>query len=78
MAYSLMALGGWYAVGLMSFRSCDLRLKRLTLFFPLLLTVTFLFGQLHEPRQFDAFIPIVVAMILSALRRRIEIEACLK
>jgi hypothetical protein len=76
MAYCVLALAGWYAAGLMSARYCDPRLKRLILLFPLVFAVTFLFGQLHEPRQFDAFIPVVVAMILSASRRKFELEIC--
>jgi hypothetical protein len=70
----VLALGGWYGLGLMSLRYCDRRLKRLTLLFPLLFGVTFLFGQLHEARQFDAFIPVVIATILSASKRRLELE----
>jgi hypothetical protein len=47
----------------MSWPGCDARLRRLTLLFPLLLGVTFLFGQFHEARQFAAFIPVLVALL---------------
>lgn len=57
MAYSVLVLGGWYALGLMSLPACDQRLRRLVLLFLMLFGVTFLFGQFHEPRQFNAFIP---------------------
>jgi hypothetical protein len=74
MAYSLLALGGWYALGLMSLPACDKRLRRLLLLFPMLFGVTFLFGQFHEPRQFNAFIPVLIAVLLSALRRMADPE----
>jgi len=36
--------------------------------------VTFLFGQLHEPRQFNAFIPVLIAILLSAFRRKLDLK----
>lgn len=71
---SLLALGGWYALGLMSLPACDKRLRRLLILFPMLFGVTFLFGQLHEPRQFNAFIPVLIAILLSAFRRKLDLE----
>jgi hypothetical protein len=44
MSYSLLALGGWFVLGLISLPACDERLRRLLLLFPMLLIVTFLFG----------------------------------
>lgn len=69
MAYSLLALGGWYALGLMSLTAYDKRLRRLLILFPMLFGVTFLVGQFHEPRQFNAFIPVLIAVLLSATRQ---------
>ncbi len=77
MSSTLLALVGWYLIGWMSLSYCDPRLKRLILLFPLVFLVTILFGQLHEPRQFDAFIPIVVAAIVSASTRRLYAERSL-
>jgi len=74
MAHTLLALGGWYALGLMSLWACDKRLRRLLLLFPMLFGVTFLFGQIHEPRQFNAFIPVLIAVLLSAFRRTLDQE----
>jgi len=74
MAISLLALGGWYALGLMSLPDCDKRLRRLLMLFPMLFGVTFLFGQLHEPRQFNAFIPVLIAILLSAFRRKLDLK----
>jgi hypothetical protein len=74
MVYALLALGGWYAIGLMSLPACDQRLRRLLLLFPMLFGVTFLVGQLIEPRQFNAFIPVLIAVLLSAVRRRLDLE----
>lgn len=73
-AYCVLALGCWYALALMSFAGCDRRLLRMALLFPLVVAVTFLFGQMHEPRQFDAFIPILVAMVLVKLRQKFVVE----
>lgn len=70
MAFSLLTLP-WYAYVLMCLRDCEPRLKRLLLLFPLLFAVTFLFGQFFEPRQFDAFIPVAVAVVLSGTERRL-------
>ena len=67
--YSVLALAGLYAVALMSLRDCEARLRRFFLLFPLIFAVTFMFGQFTEARQFDAFIPVLVATILSATRR---------
>ena len=74
MGYSLLALGGWYALGLMSLPACDKRLRRLLLLFPMLFGATFLFGQFHEPRQFNAFIPVLIAVLLTAFRQMLELE----
>lgn len=74
MAYSLMALGGWYALGLMSLSDCEPRLRRLALLFLLLVGVTFSFGLFHEPRQFDAFIPVLIALLLSSSWRRSQLR----
>ncbi len=74
MTDTLLALPVWYATGLMCMRFCNPRLKRMTLLFPLVFAVTFLFGEFHEPRQFDAFIPVLVAIILSAARNKFEFE----
>jgi hypothetical protein len=72
MAYSVLALAGWYVLALMSLPDCDPRLRRLTLLFPLLFAVTFCFGLFHEPRQFNAFIPVLIAMLLSRSTRKSE------
>jgi hypothetical protein len=56
MAHSLLALGSRYTLGLMSLPACDKRLRRILLLFSMLFGVTFLFGQFHERRQFNAFI----------------------
>jgi hypothetical protein len=71
MAITILALPAWYAFVLMNLQNCKPRLKRLLLLFPLLFIVTFLFGQFWEPRQFDAFIPVAVAVILNSINRRL-------
>ena len=74
MVSSLAALGGWYVLGLMCLPGCDKRLRRLVILFPMLFVVTFFFGQFHEPRQFNAFIPVLIAVLLSAVRRMFALE----
>jgi hypothetical protein len=74
MSQTLLALPCVYALALMSMGSCSPRLKRMVLLFPLVFAITFMFGEFHEPRQFDAFIPVLVAMILSAARAKFEFE----
>jgi len=67
--YAILALAGSYAVAVMCLHDCEVRLRRFVLLFPLIFAVTFMFGQFTEARQFDAFIPVLVATILSATRR---------
>src|SRR5262249_1879575 len=67
--YSILALAGSYAVAVTCLRDCEVRLRRFFLLFPLIFGVTLMFGQFTEARQFDAFIPVLVATILSATRR---------
>jgi hypothetical protein len=73
MVTSLAALGGWYVLGIMSLPACDKRLRRLVILFPMLFGVTFLFGQFHEPRQFDAFIPVLIAVLLCNVKRMLAL-----
>jgi len=75
MVYTPLALAGWYALALMSLRYCDARLRRLTLLFPLLFGVTFLVGQMQEPRQFSALIPVLVAVFVTATKRKLELAS---
>lgn len=70
----LMAVGGWGIVGWLSIRYCSPRLKRLMLLFPLLCLTSFLFGKFNEVRLFEAFIPVLTAMILSVSMRRFEAD----
>jgi hypothetical protein len=77
MGYSVLALAGWYVLALMSLRDCDPHLRRLTLLFPLLFGVTFCFGLFHEPRQFNAFIPVLIALLLSRSARKSAAETAM-
>jgi hypothetical protein len=74
LAFFVLALGGWYVVGLMSLSACDKRLRRLLLLFPMLLGVDLLVGMVNEPRMFNAFIPVLVAVLLTALQRMVILE----
>jgi hypothetical protein len=49
----------WWAAAAVNWRFADSFLKRSAIIFPLLVGSTFLVGQFHEARQFDAAIPVV-------------------
>jgi hypothetical protein len=53
----------------------DSFVRRLTLLFPLLVAVTYLFGKFWEVRQFDAFIPVIIAVALSRVRHYADLTA---
>lgn len=69
MMFSLIALGAWYVLGLMSLHACDKRLRRLLILFPMLLSVAFLVGLFYEARLFNAFIPVLIAVLLTGIRQ---------
>jgi len=54
----------WYAIAALGWRSAPPALRRSVVVLPCLLVMTFLVGQLHEARQFDAFLPIAVCLIV--------------
>ena len=56
--------GIWMGVALFGYRRAPQRLRRALILLPLLAITTFVYGQFHEVRQFDAFIPVIVALIL--------------
>jgi hypothetical protein len=56
----------WWLAAAVCWEDAEPFLRRAALLLPMLLTVTFLFGQLHEARQFNAMIPVLIAFILSA------------
>jgi hypothetical protein len=62
----------WYACALLGYRYAGRDLKIAVLLFPQLVAVTFLFGKFSETRQFDAFIPVAVALILRFVDVRTE------
>ena len=57
----------WWAAAATNWRSADAFLRKTAIIFPLLIASTFLFGQFHEARQFDAAIPVLVGFILSGV-----------
>jgi hypothetical protein len=74
MMFSLIALGGWYALGLMSLQACDKRLRRLLILFPMLLGVALMVGLFYEARLFNAFIPVLIAVLLTGVRQMLDLE----
>jgi len=57
----------WTAVAVLGYRHAPPGLRRAVVLLPMLVATTFAFGQFQEVRQFDAFIPVLVALILCAL-----------
>jgi hypothetical protein len=64
-AGSLGSLLFWWVAAALCWRAGDVFLKRAAVLFPLLLALTYAFGQFQEPRQFEALIPVVIGFILS-------------
>lgn len=62
----------WWICALCGFFVANVFLRRAALLLPLLAGVTYVFGQFHEARQYDAFIPVVIALILSFLSKGVE------
>ncbi len=67
---SLLSLLFWYVIGLLGIKYAPNELRRCVLVLPVLVLITLFAGQFNEPRQFDCFIPIVVALILCFLGRK--------
>ena len=67
---SIAPLIFWYALALPGLRPARPDLRRCLIVLPCLLAMTLLVGQLNESRQFDAFIPIAVALILGWIAAR--------
>jgi len=64
---SIASLMFWWGAAAMCWTAADRFLRKSALLLPLLIAVTYLFGQFHEPRQFDASIPVIIGFILSRI-----------
>ena len=69
--YNLGPLLLWYGLAATGWRHAPSFLRRCTLILPCLLVMTTLVGQFNEARQFDAFIPVAMALMLCSLGARI-------
>ncbi len=65
----------WIGVAMLGYRRAPQRLRRAIILLPLLAATTFVYGQFHEVRQFDAFIPVLVALILCGIPGDIPLRA---
>lgn len=70
LVYSLAPLLLWYALAATGWRHAPSFLRRCTLILPCLVAMTALVGQFNEARQFDAFIPVAMALMLCSLSAR--------
>lgn len=71
LVYSLAPLLLWYALAATGWRHAPSFLRRSTLILPCLVAMTALVGQFNEARQFDAFIPVAMALMLCSLSVRL-------
>jgi len=62
----------WAVAAWLGWKSAPVALRRCAILFPLLFATTFLFGQFNEPRQFDAFSPVAIALILCFVAERMR------
>lgn len=60
----------WYCGAATGWRSAPPALRRSMVVLPCLVVMTILVGQLHEARQFDAFIPLVIALLVSRVAEK--------
>lgn len=73
--YNLGPLLLWYGLAATGWRHAPPFLRRCTLILPCLLAMTALVGQFNEARQFDAFIPVAMALMLCSLSARMGVLA---
>lgn len=65
----------WMGIAILGYRQASPALRRAVILLPMLVATTLVFGQFHEVRQFDAFVPVLVALILSALPAKFAASA---
>ena len=70
---SALALVFWWVAAAVAWPNVDPFIRRTAILLPMLVMVTFLFGQFHEPRQFDAMIPALIAFAVSVASTRIGV-----
>jgi hypothetical protein len=61
---SFVTISVWYIFSLFGLKYAPQKLKKCVLLFPLLIIMTLFVGQLNELRQFDAYIPVAIALIM--------------
>ncbi|SIQ61433.1 hypothetical protein SAMN05880566_104235 [Janthinobacterium sp. TND4EL3] len=75
LVYGLAPLLLWYLLAATGWRHAPLSLRRCTIILPCLIAMTALVGQFNEARQFDAFIPVAMALMLCSLSARLDVPA---
>lgn len=65
----------WYALAATGWRHAPPPLRRCVIILPCLFVMTALVGQFNEARQFDAFIPVAMALMLCSLSARLGTAA---
>jgi hypothetical protein len=69
---SFLTLAFWFICAAVGFRSADRFVRRAVILLPGLVAATFVAGRFVEARQFDAFIPVAIALILSHIGRQAD------
>lgn len=58
----------WFGVSALGLVGAPTFLRRASVLLPLLVGITFIFGQLNEARQFAAFVPVALALMMSLVK----------
>ncbi len=72
--FRTLALMLWFGVSLFGLRYAPPFLRTATLLFPMLVATTLVFGQINEARQFIAFAPVSVALMMCLVRGRSDLR----
>lgn len=74
MARAVMGLAGWtalqiavYALGALALPRVSPALRRSAVLVPLLVAEVLLVGQINEPRWFDCYLPLLIAILLQGI-----------
>ena len=62
--WKTLILFAWFGVSALGLVDAPSFLRKATVLLPLLIGITLVFGQLNEARQFAAFVPVALALIM--------------
>ncbi len=74
MVFAAMLMAPWYLGAAVAFKRADPFLKRASILAPIQFVLSFLLGQLNEPRLFDDCLPILIGIYLCYIRERFGVK----